>query len=101
AVLILDDDAHREPAALEAALALLGQRPSIGAVALHPRHPASGASEWPFAERARTEAEERWPVMGCGNLVRTDAWRAVGGYEEGFFLYRNDVDLALKLLAAG
>jgi GT2 family glycosyltransferase len=101
AVLILDDDAHPEPAALEAALDLLGQRPSIGAVALHPRHPASGASEWPFAERARTEAEERWPVMGCGNLVRTDAWRAVGGYEEGFFLYRNDVDLALKLLAAG
>jgi GT2 family glycosyltransferase len=40
-------------------------------------------------------------MMGCGNLVRTSAWRQVGGYEGAFFLYRNDTDLALKLLAAG
>src|SRR5262245_29360798 len=39
--------------------------------------------------------------MGCGNPVRTEAWRRVGGYDKDFFLYRNDCDLALKLLAAG
>ena len=39
--------------------------------------------------------------MGCGNLVRRTAWDRVGGYEESFFLYRNDTDLALKLLGAG
>jgi GT2 family glycosyltransferase len=39
--------------------------------------------------------------MGCGNLIRRSAWLELGGYEAAFFLYRNDVDLALKLLGAG
>src|SRR5690606_34605702 len=60
-------------------------------------------SERPFARvlGGCSAPRDDWPVMGCGNLVRRSAWQAVGGYEESFFLYRNDVDLALKLLAAG
>jgi GT2 family glycosyltransferase len=99
AVLILDDDACPEPGVLDAALGLLAARPWVGAVALHPRHPSTKGSEWRFAERSAVR--EDWPVMGCGNLVRREAWERVGGYEESFFLYRNDVDLALKLLGAG
>lgn len=98
-LLILDDDAWPEPGTLDAALGLLAARPWIAAVALHPRHPDGGRSEWPFAAAARPT--EDWPVMGCGNLVRRAAWERVGGYEESYFLYRNDVDLALKLLGAG
>lgn len=96
-LLILDDDAIPDAASLEAALSLLAREPKIAAVAMHPVQMVSGVSEWPFAKAARGG----WPVMGCGNLVRTEAWRAVGGYEAAFFLYRNDVDLALKLLASG
>ncbi|HRQ73291.1 MAG TPA: hypothetical protein PLU35_09715, partial [Phycisphaerales bacterium] len=55
---------------------------------------------WPFAERLEGPRDD-WPVMGCCNLVRTAAWRALGGYDEAFHLYRNDVDLAMRLLAAG
>jgi len=98
-VLILDDDAWPDAGVIDSALRLLASRPWIGAVALQPRHPANGLSEWPFARGAG--AREDWPVMGCGNLVRREAWERVGGYEESFFLYRNDVDLALKLLGAG
>lgn len=96
-ILILDDDAAPAPGVVAAALTLLRSRPDLGAVALHPRHPATGASEWAFAGGACDD----WPVMGCANLVRREAWRAVGGYEEAFFLYRNDTDLAMKLAAAG
>lgn len=96
-ILILDDDAAPAPGAIASALELLRSRPDLGAVALHPRHPATGRSEWPFAG----ETSDAWPVMGCANLVRTEAWRRVGGYEEGFFLYRNDTDLALELAEAG
>ena len=96
-LLILDDDAWPEAEALVGALETLRTRPATGAVALLPRHPVSHAEEW----RHAGIPQARWPVMGCGNLIRTDVWRAVGGYEEGFFLYRNDTDLALKLLAAG
>lgn len=96
-VLILDDDAWPEPGALDAAAALLDAREDIGGVALSPHHPRLHACEWPFATRATYD----FPVMGCGNLVRTRLWTELGGYEKRFFLYRNDVDLALRLLARG
>ncbi len=104
-LLILDDDAWPEPGILQPALDLLVKRPEIAAIPLHPRHPASGDSEWPFAaalaDPALAPIADRFPVMGCANLVRREAWERVGGYDEAFFLYRNDTDLAMKLLAAG
>ena len=103
-VLVLDDDARPDAESLSQALSALELNLSLAAIPLHPRHPATGASEWPFATGPRAAtiaAASRWPIMGCGNLVRRDDWLAVGGYDETFFLYRNDVDLAMKLLAAG
>jgi GT2 family glycosyltransferase len=96
-LLILDDDAWPDTKSLAAALERMHERANLGAVALLPVHPVSGLAEWPFLSRARGG----WPVLGCGNLVRASAWKAVGGYEESFFLYRNDTDLAMKLLAGG
>ncbi len=102
AVLILDDDARPEPAALAHAAALLERRPVLDAVTLVPRHPSDGAWEWPMARSMHARglaATDAWPAMGCANLVRLSAWRRAGGYEAAYFLYRNDTDLALKLLA--
>ena len=98
-VLILDDDARPDPDALAAAVELLSARADLGAVTLVPVHPKTGASEWLFADAAAGPRDD-WPVMGCCNLVRRGVWQAVGGYEEHFFLYRNDTDLAMKILAA-
>ncbi len=105
-VLILDDDARPDPRSLREALAWMSTHPPCAAAALLPRHPGTGRSEWPFAESlagAGTEPQVRedWPVMGAGNLVRREAWNEAGGYEGNFFLYRNDTDLAMKLLAMG
>lgn len=99
AVLILDDDAWPTEGALAGALDILARRPDVAAVTLHRRHPKTQEYEWPF-ERV-TSRTGRWPDMGPANLVRRSAWDAVGGYEKGYFLYRNDTDLALKLLGAG
>jgi len=99
-VLVLDDDARPVPEALAGAVDLLARRGDLAAVTLVPVHPATGASEWPFAD-GLDGARDDWPVMGCCNLVRRGVWRAVGGYEASFFLYRNDVDLAMKILATG
>jgi GT2 family glycosyltransferase len=96
-VLILDDDSWPDRAGLEAAVACVKERATIGGVALVPKHPKTKVSEWAFANQ-RTA---RCAIMGCGNLVRRDAWKKVEGYEEAFFLYRNDTDLAMKLLGAG
>ncbi|HYE02507.1 MAG TPA: glycosyltransferase [Phycisphaerales bacterium] len=100
-LLILDDDARPDPDSLRAAARLLLSRPDLAAVTLNPVHPRSGRSEWRFARAAGPGGDDSWPVMGCCNLVRRDAWQAAGGYERDYFLYRNDTDLALKLLAMG
>jgi len=108
-VLILDDDALPDSRALRRAAELMARRGDLGAVALHPRHPhgrgatagAAGRSEWAFAAKFEGSSTDQWPVMGCGNLIRREAWERAGGYEAGYFLYRNDTDLALKLLGLG
>lgn len=40
-------------------------------------------------------------VSGCCALFRVEAWRQVGGQDEDFHMYYEDVDLALRLRAAG
>jgi GT2 family glycosyltransferase len=52
------------------------------------------AAELPFASE---------PVGPCGGAAayRLDAWRAEGGFDEAFFAYWEDVDLALRLRIGG
>ncbi len=48
-------------------------------------------------------ATARGPVGPCGGAAafRTSAFRAVGGFDDAFFAYWEDVDLALRLRLAG
>jgi GT2 family glycosyltransferase len=100
-LLILDDDSWPQQGAIEAASAFVLADATVGGVMLHRRPPRSMAYEWPFDAASLSGAQRRWPDMGCGNLFRRRAWEQVGGYETGYTLYRNDTDMALKLLAAG
>ncbi len=40
-------------------------------------------------------------VTGCCLLVRRDCWEALGGFDEDYFLYYEDVDLCRRAHAAG
>jgi GT2 family glycosyltransferase len=99
-VLILDDDARPDQASLREAIDALENSPDLGAATLMPVHPKTGLSEWPFVRRM-TAPSDNWPVMGCCNLVRRDLWLALGGYDSAYRLYRNDVELALRILSTG
>ena len=62
----------------------------------------------PLFRRVYTEAafyeRPRRPIAwasGALLLVRADAWETVGGFDEGFFMYVEDVDLGRRLRAAG
>jgi N-acetylglucosaminyl-diphospho-decaprenol L-rhamnosyltransferase len=128
-VLLLNSDAEVQTGALEAMLALLEARPRVAAVG--PRTlsgdgtvqvsfgpPLTPLHEWrqrrlvqgvrarrPGALRraaalAAVEHEPAW-LSGSCLLARREALAAVGGFDEGFFLYEEDVDLCHRLRQEG
>lgn len=128
-VLILNSDAELTPGALPALVALLEARPRLGAVGPRTLSPdgtvqvsfgpaLTPLAEWrqrrlvravkrrdPAAQKeaaasAGVEREPDW-LSGSCLLARKDALDAVGGFDEGFFLYEEDVDLCLRLRRAG
>lgn len=128
-VLLLNPDAELRPGALEALLSALAARPELAAVGPRTRNSdgsvqlsfgedltllsewrrrrleracRAGAS-WALAEAGRLVASESEPFWLSGSclLARRQALVQVGGFDEGFFLYEEDVDLCARLRAAG
>ncbi len=127
ALLLLNADAWLEPGALDRLAEKLEQRSEIGLVAprlCYPdgrrqfswspargvigeamqkaRNPLEGWG-WAHGTAARAVARlagRHWFTAACA-LVRTEAWRSVGGFDEGFFMYFEDVDFCIRLENAG
>ncbi len=94
-LLLLNQDAIPEPGALERLwLAARSDAADVAAWELrqipyeHPKDydPLTGETGW---------------FSGAAVLLRTDALRAVGGFEPRFFMYCEDVDLSWRLRCAG
>ena len=56
--------------------------------------------------QSRSERDAATPrdvgfVPGTAIAVRADAWREVGGFDDRYFLYNEDIDLCLRLQRAG
>ena len=126
-LLLLNSDAWLEAGALDLLAEKLNARTDVGLVAPRLRYPngqrqfswspARGvvgevlqkarnpfeAQAWAHGSLARLLARvvgPTWYTAACV-LVRAEAFRAVGGFDEDFFMYFEDVDLCLRLEAAG
>ena len=129
-LLCMNADAHLEPGALKAMLAAFEGRPTLGIVGprienadgtLYPSvrtfppvrdavgHAVLGMV-WggnPFTRRYRmldldhgvaTDAD--W-VSGSCFMIRRACWDAIGGFDEGYFMYGEDVDICWRAHRAG
>lgn len=130
-VLLLNPDAELLPGALEALVGYLEASPGVGAVgpqllntdgssqSSRRRFPTLGtglfestpaAWHWPdnpwvrryhLADVSPTVAGPVDWVTGAAILLRSTALAAVGGFDEGFFLYSEELDLCRRLAGAG
>jgi len=130
-VLLLNPDAELRPGALEALVAYLEAHPGVGALGPLLRYPdgsvQSSRRRFPGLAALLTEAtpiEWRWPdhpiarrmrmddvppdhpqavawLNGAAVLLRIEALAAVGGFDEGFFMYSEELDLCRRLRGAG
>jgi GT2 family glycosyltransferase len=115
--LLLNTDATLQPGCLQALVLALQQEPRAAAAAPKIVYPdgricTTGIEQradlyWVDRDGGRPDDGGQGPpqevlgVSGCCALFRTQAWRAVGGQDEAFHMYYEDVDLALSLRAAG
>lgn len=130
AVLVANADIRVAEGALAALLAVLDDDPGCAAVGPRVRYP-SGADQASarreqvpstflgHALLGRLRPDNRWTrryhardlppelprevdwLSGCALLLRRSAVEAVGGFDPGYFLYVEDLDLGVRLRAAG
>src|SRR5262245_54691278 len=75
-----------------------GPLPTLGNVLAGLLRPRSRRRCQPIAGRRRRAVE--W-VTGCCLLVRRECWEQLGGFDEDYFLYYEDVDLCQRARSAG
>lgn len=118
-LVLLNPDAFPEPDWLGALLTAAAAHPDAGAIGstqISASDPTSydglGDCYHAFgvpwrggygASRARTPAlpGETFSACAAAALYRADAWRDLGGFDERFFCYCEDVDLGFRLRLAG
>jgi GT2 family glycosyltransferase len=95
-VIKLDDDSHIESASLDSLEARFAAEPDLGAVPL-----AVEGGPFPCPDRPSYRRGTSVGFIGCGVAFRRDALLRVGGHDPNFFIYADEWDLALRLIAAG
>ncbi|SFC17189.1 Glycosyltransferase, GT2 family [Polaromonas sp. OV174] len=118
-VALLNPDAFPEPCWLETLLATANENASFAAfgghlISAHDHLLSDGTGDaYNFSGRAyrrdhgspvelsHREREEVFSPCAAAALYRRDAWDAVGGFDEDFFCYMEDVDLVFRMRLQG
>jgi GT2 family glycosyltransferase len=95
----LDDDGHVIPTMRKFPSVLTAVGDAVGLERL-PRRPSALGERELKLERYESAFEGDWTI-GSFLLARREAFDAVGGFDERFFLYSEEVDLCLRVRSAG
>jgi N-acetylglucosaminyl-diphospho-decaprenol L-rhamnosyltransferase len=114
-VLVLNEDTELGPGSIQELIAFGDGNPRLGAIG--PRLAGSDGLEQPSYFRFPRVERQFWDTLRPGRpaqtvetdgwlngsclLVRADALREVGGFDERFFIFYEDTDLGLRLHRAG
>jgi GT2 family glycosyltransferase len=104
-VWILNNDARPHPDALSALLRTMLREPRVGILAsvVRPRGVATAlsGSKHLVCEGCDEEFHEADMVMGCSLFFRSEVLRDVGLFDERYFHYAEEQDLAMRVREAG
>lgn len=92
-ILLLDDDSHPE-SGVAWALRFLDANPRVGALACQ----ISGGD---FRMKRKRHLDLVHGYIACGAILRRDVLREVGGYPDWMFLYTNEWEHGLRIMAGG
>jgi len=111
-ILCIDDDVELAPDCLRQMVAVFADRPQaavVGARVVYFDRPEVTQSAALYMNRITgryTMAEPGTPttcdfVIGCGALIKAEAFDAVDGFDDAFFIDHGEVDFCLRLKARG
>lgn len=100
-VLVLDDDSCPESIdVVDRAAEILDQNTKIGVVACDVVYP-SGVRQPTWHLPTEPRAGASMSFVGCGFVIRRNLFESIGWYPERFFLYQNEVEVAIRVRKAG
>jgi GT2 family glycosyltransferase len=91
--IILDDDSHME-SGLQDALDYLDTNSNVAILACSITGGLFGTSHW-------VDMSDTIGFIGCGYFFRKKVYDEIGGYADWIFLYNNEWELGMRILAAG
>jgi GT2 family glycosyltransferase len=101
-ILVLDDDSYpKNKQSINNLIAYLDNNTKVGVVACRIEFPNGKAvSSWHLPKNI-DKPNSSIAFIGCGFIIRRKLFEYIGWYPSEFFLYQNDVDVALKVRQQG
>ena len=100
-LLVLDDDScPADSATLDRLITQLDQQPTLGVVACRIED-GQGKPALTWHLPLTDTAGPSMAFIGCGFAIRRDLFAAIGWYPEAFFLYQNEIEVAIQVRRQG